>query len=144
MDICSTGYSKIRIKYWWLRSPGTAWDDYAYYVWPSGFVDFDDGYYVYHSYGRIHSPFRGNSYSAWDVRPSGDVGNDYDFVSYSYGRVNCRTVIIRMKRSMHLEFHLPEISMVEIGYSLLVPTVFDMIRPKIPIKLLVVKIAGHA
>lgn len=32
------------------------------------------------------SPFTGNSYSAWDVRSNGDVGNDYDFVSYSYGR----------------------------------------------------------
>ena len=35
-----------------------------------------------------------------------------------------RTGIIRMKRSMHLEFLLLEISMVEIGYSPLVPTAF--------------------
>ena len=36
-----------------------------------------------------------------------------------------RTGIIQMKRSMHLEFLLLEISMVEIGYSPLVPTAFD-------------------
>ena len=35
---------------------------------------------------------------------------------------NRRIEIIRMKRSMHLEFLLLEISMVEIGYSPLVPT----------------------
>ena len=46
---------------------------------------------------------------------------------------NRRTGIIRMKRLMHLEFLLLEISTVEIGYSPLVPTAFDIIRPKIPI-----------
>ena len=35
-----------------------------------------------------------------------------------------RTGIIQMKRSMYLEFLLLEISMVEIGYSPLVPTAF--------------------
>ena len=46
---------------------------------------------------------------------------------------NRRTGIIQMKRLMHLEFLLLEISMVEIGYSPLVPTAFDIIRPKISI-----------
>lgn len=35
-----------------------------------------------------------------------------------------RTGTTQMKRSMHLEFLLLEISMVEIGYSPLVPTAF--------------------
>ena len=46
---------------------------------------------------------------------------------------NRRTGIIQMKRLMHLEFLLLEVSMVEIGYSPLVPTAFDIIKPKISI-----------
>ena len=61
------------------------------------------------SYGTI-SPNRNHTnetINAFRISSSGDIDG-----------------IIRMKRSMHLEFLLLEISMVEIGYSPLVPTAF--------------------
>ena len=100
--IRSIDYSKFFQNYWWLRSPssyrslsddGTYWEEItniAFYLYNGG--DCSDGFYVggrvARSYGRTISPFTGNSYSAWDVRPSGDVGNDYDFVTYSYGHLS--------------------------------------------------------
>ena len=38
-------------NYWWLRSPYSVWVDYAYYVYPSGYVG-GYGYGVSNSYGR--------------------------------------------------------------------------------------------
>ena len=49
----SIDHSKFIQKYWWLRSPYTNYDYYAWYVTSSGVVNIDFAiYFVYDSFGR--------------------------------------------------------------------------------------------
>ena len=95
---------QISINYWWLRTPNTYSDGYAYLVNPSGgvdggginFVDVYDSYGIWLKYATkfiqkywwLRSPDVYNDYNAWDVRSSGEIddGNDDD-IGYSYGRL---------------------------------------------------------
>lgn len=114
MEICF----QIQSKFLWLRSPYAYDTDYAYCVRSSG--DFHNFNSVDISYGRKHLRSRVIlTAHITCVRPVTSA------TTTTLSRIPTgvrRTVIIRMKRSMHLEFLPPEISMVEIGYSPLVPT----------------------
>lgn len=62
-------------------SPGTYSDDLAWYVRPSGDVDYRSSIGVTRSYGRLQSPFTRNDIEASQINPSGDV---YDGIGYVY------------------------------------------------------------
>ena len=72
-------------KYWWLRSPVTAWGGDAYYVVPSGGVNYSGHIIVDDSYGR-ESPDTSGSFVAYYVVPSGDVYYDGHAYLSSYGK----------------------------------------------------------
>lgn len=97
-DIYLMDYSKFIQKYWWLRSPFTDWDGYAFLVGPSGgVVDYVYGSVTY-SYGRS-SPVRNVTYIyAYSVNSNGNAGNNITDISNSYGTL--RTLIMYIHGSL--------------------------------------------